>query len=187
LLGQVPCRAGCSHCCLGPFPITILDVQTLQEGLKGLAPSTRTLIEQTAFEQVRVMEAAFPPLINTPFLDGWPDRDIDHLVTQFDTTPCPALSDDGLCLVYPHRPLACRSMGIPTEEAGTVQGACQVQTFVPVLRLASSLRSEEEDLARQEADALIRCRETGRLDGEEVLLPFGFLPEPIGRSKRPGT
>lgn len=181
LVGPIPCRAGCSHCCVGPFPITILDVQTLQEGLERLPPSSKTLIERSASEQVRAAEAAFPQLINAPFLDNWPDSDIDRLVTQFGTTPCPALSEDGLCRVYAHRPLTCRSMGIPTETAGTVQGACQVQTFVPVLRLSPSLRSEEEELAMREADALRRCRETGRLGGEEVLLPFGFLPEPFSR------
>ena len=28
LLGEVPCRLGCTSCCIGPFPITLLDVHT---------------------------------------------------------------------------------------------------------------------------------------------------------------
>jgi hypothetical protein len=38
LLGEVPCRLGCTSCCIGPFPITLLDVHTLQQGLAGLPP-----------------------------------------------------------------------------------------------------------------------------------------------------
>ncbi len=65
LLGEVPCRLGCASCCIGPFPITLLDVQTLQQGLAGLPPDHRHRIEQRAIEQTSAMEAAFPQLTHT--------------------------------------------------------------------------------------------------------------------------
>ena len=40
LLNQVPCRAGCSQCCIGVFPITRLDageVGYVASGLKSIA------------------------------------------------------------------------------------------------------------------------------------------------------
>jgi Fe-S-cluster containining protein len=135
LLGEVPCRLGCTSCCIGPFPITLLDVQTLQQGLAGLPPDDRHRIEQRAIEHTAAMETAFPQLTHRDLLDNWSDQEIDRLVTEFHNNPCPALETDGRCGVYQHRPLVCRSMGIPTEDRGLAHGACEVQTFIPILRL----------------------------------------------------
>jgi len=176
LLGQVPCRAGCSACCVGPFPITLLDVRMLQEGLTHLPPNRRERIEERARAQVFAMEAAYPQLTRSRFLDHWPDTDIDRLVSHFHQSPCPALEADGLCGVYEYRPLTCRSMGIPTEQANITNGACHVQTFIPIVRLSASIRADEDELARQEASALERHRLAEDAEGEEVLLPYGFLP-----------
>ncbi len=176
LLGQLPCRAGCFRCCVGPFPITILDHRLLRQGLAGLTSARREHISQRAAEQTAALEQAYPRLTESPFLDTWPDEEIDRLVTQFHALPCPALRDDGLCELYGFRPLACRSMGVPADEGPLTQGACEVQTFVPIVRLSASLRAEEDELSRQEARALAQCRRESPTDGEELLSPYGFLP-----------
>lgn len=175
LLGEVPCKLGCTSCCIGPFPITLLDVQTLQQGLAGLSPDHRLRIEERAIEQTAAMEASFPQLSPTHLLDNWSDQDIDRLVTEFHHHPCPALETDGRCGVYLHRPLVCRSMGIPTEARGLAHGACEVQTFIPILRLPSSFREEEERLSQEEAASLDALRRTTGSTGEEVFLPYGFI------------
>lgn len=175
LLGEVPCRLGCTSCCIGPFPITVLDVQTLQQGLAGLPPDRRQRIEQRAIEQITAMETAFPALTKTDLLDQWSDQEIDRLVTEFHAHPCPALEEDGGCGLYQHRPLVCRSMGIPTEDRGLAQGACEVQTFIPIVRLPSSFREEEDCLVQEEAAALEALHLAGGSVGEEVFLPYGFL------------
>jgi Fe-S-cluster containining protein len=176
LLGEVPCKLGCTSCCIGPFPITRLDVQTLRKGLAGLQPDHRQRIEQRAIEQTAAMETSFPQLTRTDLLDNWSDQDIDRLVTKFQHHPCPALETDGRCGVYHHRPLVCRSMGIPTEAQGLAHGACEVQTFIPIIRLPSSFRVEEERLAQEETAALDALRQNTGSTGEEVFLPYGFLP-----------
>ena len=158
LLGEVPCRLGCTSCCIGPFPITLLDVQTLEQGLAGLPPTHRHRIEQRAVEQAVAMEAAFPQLAKTTLIDDWSDRDIDRFVTEFHHHPCPALETDGRCGIYHHRPLVCRSMGIPTEDRGLAHGACEVQTFIPIVRLPSTFREEEDRLAQEEAASLAALR-----------------------------
>jgi len=66
-------------------------------------------------------------------------------------------------------------MGIPTEDQGLAHGACEVQTFIPILRLPSSFRQEEDRLAQEEASALEALRQNTGTTGEEVFLPYGFL------------
>ena len=175
LLGEVPCRLGCTSCCIGPFPITLLDVHTLQQGLAGLPPDHRHRIEQRAIEDTTKMETAFPQLTHTELLDKWSDQEIDRLVTKFHDHPCPALEPDGRCGVYAHRPLVCRSMGIPTEDRGLAHGACEVQTFIPIVRLPSIFRGEEDRLAQEEAASLKALRRATGSTGEEIFLPYGFL------------
>lgn len=176
LLGEVPCRLGCTSCCIGPFPITLLDVQTLQQGLAGLPPDHRRHIEQRAIEQTAAMETIFPQLTHTNRLDTWSDQEIDRFVSKFHDYPCPALEADGRCGVYQYRPLVCRSMGIPIEDQGLSHGACEIQTFIPIVRLPSAFREEEARLAQEEADSLDTLRRTTGSTGEEVFLPYGFLP-----------
>ncbi|MDE3042733.1 MAG: YkgJ family cysteine cluster protein [Nitrospirota bacterium] len=175
LLGEVPCRLGCTSCCIGPFPITLLDVQTLQQGLAGLPPDHRHRIEQRGIEHTAAMETAFPQLTHTALLDKWSDEEIDRLVTEFHHHPCPALEANGSCGVYHHRPLVCRSMGIPTEVRGLAHGACEVQTFIPIVRLPSAFREEEDRLVQEEAASLDALRQATKSAGEEVFLPYGFL------------
>ena len=174
---NLPCSRGCSHCCVGLFPVTILDRQEIQRGLHAIPSEQRRAIEERAVRQVRMIEASAPQLVRHPFIDEWPDRDTDMLVERFRELPCPALEADGSCGHYEFRPLACRSMGIPVESDGIVQGACAIQTSVPLIRLSPSLRHEEDRLAGQEAEELAQLRDRQRMRGEELLLPYAFLPD----------
>ena len=121
------------------------------------------------------MEARYPNLRNSCVLDEWGDALIDQLVTDFAELPCPALQPDGSCGIYESRPITCRTMGIPTEEQGLVQGACEIQTFVPIRRLPPPIRDQERQLAHREAAALDRLRQQRKAEGEEILLAYGFV------------
>jgi hypothetical protein len=66
-------------------------------------------------------------------------------------------------------------MGIPTEDRGLAHGACEVQTFIPILRLPSAFREEEDRLAQDETSCLDELRRATGSTGEEVFLPYGFL------------
>jgi hypothetical protein len=68
-------------------------------------------------------------------------------------------------------------MGIPTEVDGLVYGACVVQTAVPVIRLSGVLREEEDRLVSEEAEQLARLRDQKGIQGEELLLPYAFVPD----------
>ena len=174
LLGQLPCRAGCANCCIGMFPITRLDARLLQEGLAHLPETDRARIATRAAQQIAAVESAHPVLKSSSSLEGWSDADIDRVAEAFHDVRCPALGDNEQCSLYAYRPLACRSMGIPTRDHGIMNGACAVQTFVPIVRLPDSFVSEEEALARQESAELGMLPEVA-VQGEEMLLPYGFV------------
>jgi len=66
-------------------------------------------------------------------------------------------------------------MGIPTENRGLVHGACEVQTFIPIMRLPTAFREEEDRLVQEETASLDTLRHAAGSTGEEVFLPYGFL------------
>src|SRR5687768_13718578 len=179
LLESLPCREGCTRCCYGPFAITLLDEIELQHSLQTLPLQTQQDIHTRAQAQVAMMEDAFPRLAQSRYLDQWSEHDVDEVVTRFGDLPCPALSSDGRCQVYAHRPITCRMMGLPIEVNGFTQGACEVQTFIPVIRISEALRQEEDRLAEQEARLIAKQRYMTSSNGEEALLPYGFLPSSV--------
>jgi Fe-S-cluster containining protein len=177
LLGDLPCRRGCAHCCVGIFPVTLLDEQVIQHGLNALSDSQRKRIVETAAAQVLQLTAVMPQLLRNRYVDHWPERECEQVIEEHSHWPCPALESDGGCAIYHFRPLVCRSMGIPSEDAGLVDGACAVQTAVPLIRLSSALREEENRLAALEAEELEALRHQQGVEGEEILLPFAFVAE----------
>jgi Fe-S-cluster containining protein len=182
LLNDLPCRRGCSHCCVGLFPITLLDQQELQRGLCSLPTEQRRAIEETAALQVSMIEESAPKLARNRFVDHWADPDIDSIVERYRALPCPALQSDGSCGLYAFRPLTCRSMGIPSEADGLVQGACAVQTSVPLIRLSRSLRQEEDHLAEEETRQLMHLRRQIGSTGEELFMPYAFLHDATAKA-----
>lgn len=175
LLEAIPCGRGCCECCVGIFPITRLDANELRRGLATMPANERDAIIARAAHQVNLIEARYPGHHSTPYLDAWPDTTIDAMVEQFGHLPCPALGSDGTCQVYAFRPITCRTMGIPSESNGMVEGACTVQTAIPIVRLAPCLRAESCRLAEHEAAALSLLDQQSSQPGDELLLPYGFL------------
>ncbi len=151
-----------------------------------LAPEMRQHIVSRAIEQTRLIEHDTPELARDAFLDGWQDGDTDVVIERYHDLTCPALQSDGTCGIYAFRPLTCRSMGIPSEVDGLVQGACAVQQSVPIIRLSHSLRQEEDRLVAEEAEQLACLRDQNGIEGEELFLPYAFVPE-IGKKATAGV
>lgn len=178
LLESLPCSQGCSGCCVGLFPITILDRREIQRGLRSLPDEQRKRIERTAAEQVTALTVAAPRLNTNRFIDQWMEEDIDQVIERFETWPCPALEADGTCGLYEFRPLVCRSMGVPEDDGVRVNGACAVQTAVPLIRLSKAFREEENHLAGMEAEEIEALRLRTGIVGEELFLPYAFIRDP---------
>ena len=164
--------------------MTVLDRLEIQRGLRTLSPEKRRVIMERAVAQTRLMERDVPELARDEYIDNWQDSDTDVMIERYRELPCPALQSDGTCGIYAFRPLTCRSMGIPSEVDGVVQGACAVQTSVPIFRLSLSLRQEEDRLVDEEADQLVCLRDQTGIKGEELFLPYAFVPEIDKKSTR---
>lgn len=111
-VGLLACCKGCSACCRGLFDITLLDVFLLQQGFATLPAAVQARVlsrcrDRLTELQLRWPQLANPYLLNTLADDSWTEMPED------DTTPCPLLGDDGLCLVYDFRPMTCRLHGLP--------------------------------------------------------------------------
>ncbi|MCC6390585.1 MAG: YkgJ family cysteine cluster protein [Bryobacterales bacterium] len=105
------CRAGCFGCCIGPFPITLLDAARLQEGLRLMEPEEAAVIRARAAESVVWLRGLDYPGDKS---GGLLEESIGEVLFQppFQSLACPALDlESGRCELYTHRPAACRTYG----------------------------------------------------------------------------
>ena len=131
--GVVPCRAGCTACCHGPFDITVADVELIREAVARMPEPERGEVGRRAGELLARLSALAPawaPPYDIGVLgDDRFDQVADHLVAE----PCPLLGDDGRCRIYDDRPMVCRLIGLPMRSrAGRViENACPIQERFP--------------------------------------------------------
>lgn len=105
---SLQCGRGCSLCCYGIFEIGSGDVPLLAEGLEKLHHKRRTMVIRRAREIVA--SSAHPDLRDcTP-------AEKDAFFERTKATPCPNLNERGECLMYEHRPLVCRTFGLPLRD-----------------------------------------------------------------------
>ncbi|HVJ94746.1 MAG TPA: YkgJ family cysteine cluster protein [Labilithrix sp.] len=96
-----PCRRGCGGCCrrLADVPqLTQAEWLYVREGIDALAPAVRgAVMERIARLEELVTTGSLPPHVTCPILDD--------------------SEGDGVCLVYRHRPAACRTHGFYARRA----------------------------------------------------------------------
>lgn len=105
---NLQCGAGCSLCCYGLFEIGSGDVPVIAEGLQQLHPARRKKIVTRAKAIVDSSEH--------PNLRECSPEEKEAFFDRTQSTPCPNLDDAGLCMMYEHRPLVCRTFGLPLRE-----------------------------------------------------------------------
>jgi Fe-S-cluster containining protein len=115
---HLACRPGCIECCIGPFPITLLDAWRLQRALQELErndPQRAARIRERASNAIREMSKDFPGDLATGLLNGNTEAE-DRFFERHATLPCPVLDPEtGLCELYAARPLSCRTFGLPVR------------------------------------------------------------------------
>jgi Fe-S-cluster containining protein len=129
----IPCRAGCTACCHGPFDISPADAELLREGVAALPPKARAEIRVRGELLLTRMQELAPEWRAPWDLDDLGEAGFDQIAEALADTPCPMLGDDGRCQVYEHRPLVCRLIGLPmlTDLGETLENACPIQEQFP--------------------------------------------------------
>jgi len=157
LPGVIPCRAGCSACCHGPFDISAADVLLLREGLATLPEAARARVAERGRELLGRMQVLAPGW-TAPFdIQALGEDEFDALCEALAAEPCALLDAEGRCQVYAYRPLVCRMIGLPllTAEGDILENACPIQEQFPVYAALDPVPFDLHDLEAREA----RCQE----------------------------
>jgi Fe-S-cluster containining protein len=117
---RLACRVGCTECCHGPFPITLLDARRLADGLRALResqPARARAIAKRASREIRALQRGFPGDPATGRLSE-DEAARERFFERHEARPCPVLDPrTGACALYEARPLTCRTYGPPVRVA----------------------------------------------------------------------
>ena len=152
----IPCRAGCTACCHGPFDISAADAELLREGIALLPAKERAEVRVRGELLLTRMQELAP---------GWQapwdvvdlgEEGFDRVAEALAEEPCPLLRDDGKCRVYAHRPLVCRLIGVPmlTDLGETLENACPIQEQFPGYPELAGVPFDYADFAAEEVAIL---------------------------------
>ncbi len=163
---RLACRQGCTECCIGPFPITALDVLRLREGLDVLSrrdPRRADALRERARRAWSSLSGDFPGDVETGWLTA-DERTEQRYLDRHREAPCPALDPDtGACDLYAWRPVTCRTYGPPVRVRGEDLPPCRLcfarasdaeidacrVTFDPADLEGSLLAGLEDDAGRE--------------------------------------
>ena len=107
---KVRCLRKCHECCAsGFFDITLLDALHLRENLKKVPAAIRKRVVDKANEQLDILEKKGAFSRKDPLLKSL--AAIDAISRRSAKMRCPALDDNGACLIYEIRPHICRIFG----------------------------------------------------------------------------
>lgn len=111
---NLQCGKGCSLCCYGLFEIGSGDVAVIAAGLAAMHPMRRKKVVRNALRIVE--ESAHPNLRECSAAEK------ESFFRRTEGTACPNLDEAGACMMYGHRPLVCRTFGLPIREGKTYIG-----------------------------------------------------------------
>jgi Fe-S-cluster containining protein len=159
--GVIPCRTGCSACCHGPFDISAADALLVRNAVQALQPEMRAEVRARAESQIRAMQQLEPGFTTPWDITALGEERFDALVEAFEEHPCPALDQAGACLIYEHRPMICRLMGLglETPEGHVIENACPIQGDFPEYESLPPQLFDLEGWEDAEADSLIAAAE----------------------------
>ena len=131
--GVVPCRAGCTACCHGPFDVTAADVELIRAAVLELPAGERHIVVRRArgvLERLRHLAPDWQPPWSIADLG---DDRFDAMADALAGEPCPLLDDTGRCRIYAGRPLVCRLIGLPMRSSAghVLENACPIQNDYP--------------------------------------------------------
>jgi Fe-S-cluster containining protein len=154
--GAVPCRAGCTACCHGPFDVTVADAELIRAAVERMPEDERSEVTARAAALLERMRAVAPDWAPPYDIAALGDERFDRLTDALAGEPCPLLGDDGRCRIYEDRPLVCRLIGLPMQaRAGRViENACPIQERFPAYAALAPVPFDLEDFEDVELECL---------------------------------
>lgn len=148
----IPCRAGCTACCHGPFDISPADAELLREGISLLPAAEQNDIQRRGERLLAKMQELAPGWDAPWDVDELGEEAFDRIAEALVAEPCPVLGEDGKCRAYAHRPLVCRLIGLPmlTDLGEALPNACPIQEQFPVYAALAPVPFAYEAFAAEE-------------------------------------
>lgn len=176
---RLACRVGCTECCHGPFPITLVDARRLADGLRALrasAPRRAAAVERRARAAVRALRGGFPGDPATGRLSE-DEAAREPYFARHSARPCPALDPGtGGCDLYAARPLTCRAYGPPVRVAGENLPPCRLCFVGAPPREVAGCRVEVDPEGREDR-LLRRLYRAGEPAAAETVVAFALGPD----------
>lgn len=131
--GVIPCRAGCSACCHGPFDISVADAVMIRGAVRRLPAAVRAAVLLRAGRLADLIKPLAPGWTAPWDIADIGDDRFDAISEALVDEPCPLLDGNGACRIYDSRPLICRWMGLgmAAEDGRTIDNACPIQDQFP--------------------------------------------------------
>ncbi|HUD71380.1 MAG TPA: YkgJ family cysteine cluster protein [Dongiaceae bacterium] len=168
---ELACRPGCSECCVGPFPINRLDAWRLGEGMAELQrrdPARAAAVLERARRAIEAWRATFPGDADRGRLSGNEAAE-DAFFEAQSAVPCPALDPaTQTCELYAHRPMACRTYGLPVSFGGQNLPPCRLCFTRATPETIESCRVTPDKLGIEQA-ILQRLRRDGGEESETIV------------------
>lgn len=175
------CRAGRTDCCIGPFPINLLDARRLERGLRALEasdPQRAAALLARAHDTVERLRPDFPGDLAAGVLDDDEQRQ-EAFFERHGALPCPVLAPGaGTCELYEHRPWTCRTFGPPTRVGDEKLPQCPY-CFAPCTDAEADAMRVEPDPEGVE-DAILDALEREEGVTGETIVALALLGSPRG-------
>lgn len=132
--GAVPCRAGCTACCHGPFDISAADARLVASAIAESPGEIRDGIVMRARAQLAAGQVVDRQWQHPWRVDQLGDESFDRIADAQAGDPCPALDPvSGACLIHHARPATCRLTGLAlaTPEGDVLENICPIRHQFP--------------------------------------------------------
>jgi Fe-S-cluster containining protein len=151
------CRPGCHQCCIGVFPISPFDAESLRSALAAAEPVLAERIRQRAAASRERLTPDFPGDAATGQLFTQPHHE-DAFEDYANDEPCPVLDPaTGTCDLYPARPVQCRTFGPPVRDEEDHLTVCEL----------CFINAPQDEVVRCEMDQSWRSLEDGEIEAAE--------------------
>ena len=154
--GVVPCGAGCSACCHGPFDISVADAELLVHAVRALPDAECRDVQARATALLARIAAHLPGWRPPHAIADVGDAAFDAMGNALAAEPCPLLGPDGACRIYADRPFVCRliGLGMVTPAGRIIENMCPIQDQFPVYRALPQMYFDLEGLEVDELEAM---------------------------------